>query len=686
MGRRKIEIQPINDERNRTVTFVKRKAGLLKKAHELSILCKVDVAVIIVGNNRKIYQYSSDDTKNILDKYYHASTIYESKSPSDYGNYDRKSRVASEADINLRSNHRRTASSKINPLHNATHPLSKPPAVTTPFANHGYARTRSSMVANSTITSAMSLDDRSSDGDTSSVRKKRKLDTLSPASNSVYPPQNSSSPSFASTTPSPSHYQSSRVGPMPSFGRSNSSSSPSYNNHIPSQLVRSKPPANSKVSKRPTLSLQIPNSDRPIEVTGNMGRPSNAEQLANMTDASNIANVGASRGAGNNFLSNIGLTGNSGLGTATFRNQSFSLTPLGSSTRDHKFKFPATTPITNTFLPGLGVPLSAGGQQGQPGQPHPIELTASNPGNAADRSNLSTPVSATMPMFNFPQLSPTQLLPTPVFPQQPPLGQQQSQPQSQQQQSLSQLQEQTSSSTSAMRISPQHTPSQQQPLYQTLNSASSLYFAGFGSRMGQKSAQGNPNVVNRGNTNGPNGPNGSNGSNVPNGLSGPGGPSGPLGPSGSTKSKKHSTNNGATSTYSQYGQFSQPGDTPILPSGLPSKYVDLFPSPNVYYSQEWSLPMGSGNTPLPTTGPHLLPLIGSQKSTGNTNSTNTAAAQNANVIGKGSSTNTLTNSAVSAHTSKIGKTTTDSRKPRMKVEPGDGMVSKLSKAATESGS
>ncbi|KII86090.1 hypothetical protein PLICRDRAFT_115361 [Plicaturopsis crispa FD-325 SS-3] len=49
MGRRKIEIQPITHERNRSVTFLKRKNGLFKKAYELGVLCSVDVAVIIFG-------------------------------------------------------------------------------------------------------------------------------------------------------------------------------------------------------------------------------------------------------------------------------------------------------------------------------------------------------------------------------------------------------------------------------------------------------------------------------------------------------------------------------------------------------------------------------------------------------------------------------------------------------------
>ncbi|KZW01281.1 SRF-like protein [Exidia glandulosa HHB12029] len=49
MGRRKIEIKSITNERNRSVTFLKRKNGLFKKAYELGVLCSVDVAVIIFG-------------------------------------------------------------------------------------------------------------------------------------------------------------------------------------------------------------------------------------------------------------------------------------------------------------------------------------------------------------------------------------------------------------------------------------------------------------------------------------------------------------------------------------------------------------------------------------------------------------------------------------------------------------
>ena len=43
--------------------------GLFKKAHELSVLCSVDIAVIIFGSNKKLYEYSSGDMSDILGRY-----------------------------------------------------------------------------------------------------------------------------------------------------------------------------------------------------------------------------------------------------------------------------------------------------------------------------------------------------------------------------------------------------------------------------------------------------------------------------------------------------------------------------------------------------------------------------------------------------------------------------------------
>lgn len=56
MGRRKISIAPIADDRNRSVTFQKRKSGLFKKAYELGILCSADVAVVVFSNTGKLFE------------------------------------------------------------------------------------------------------------------------------------------------------------------------------------------------------------------------------------------------------------------------------------------------------------------------------------------------------------------------------------------------------------------------------------------------------------------------------------------------------------------------------------------------------------------------------------------------------------------------------------------------------
>ncbi|PWN39910.1 PfSAH1, partial [Ceraceosorus guamensis] len=54
MGRKKIRIQRIDDDRNRSVTYLKRKAGLMKKAHELAVLTDSEVAVIVFSHNGKL--------------------------------------------------------------------------------------------------------------------------------------------------------------------------------------------------------------------------------------------------------------------------------------------------------------------------------------------------------------------------------------------------------------------------------------------------------------------------------------------------------------------------------------------------------------------------------------------------------------------------------------------------------
>ncbi|KAG6381837.1 hypothetical protein JVT61DRAFT_447 [Boletus reticuloceps] len=90
MGRRKIEIQPITHERNRSVTFLKRKNGLFKKAYELGVLCSVDVAVIIFeerpGHHLKLYQYCSGDIHDIVQRHVRYDGEKDTRTPHDFAN------------------------------------------------------------------------------------------------------------------------------------------------------------------------------------------------------------------------------------------------------------------------------------------------------------------------------------------------------------------------------------------------------------------------------------------------------------------------------------------------------------------------------------------------------------------------------------------------------------------------
>ncbi|XP_037835571.1 myocyte-specific enhancer factor 2A isoform X2 [Kryptolebias marmoratus] len=83
MGRKKIQITRILDERNRQVTFMKRKFGLMKKAYELSVLCDCEIALIIFNSSNKLFQYASTDMDKVLLKYTEYNEPHESRTNSD---------------------------------------------------------------------------------------------------------------------------------------------------------------------------------------------------------------------------------------------------------------------------------------------------------------------------------------------------------------------------------------------------------------------------------------------------------------------------------------------------------------------------------------------------------------------------------------------------------------------------
>ncbi|KOM45201.1 hypothetical protein LR48_Vigan06g050700 [Vigna angularis] len=71
MGRGKIEIKLIENPTNRQVTYSKRRNGIFKKAHELSVLCDAKVSLIMFSKNNKMHEYISPGltTKKIVDQY-----------------------------------------------------------------------------------------------------------------------------------------------------------------------------------------------------------------------------------------------------------------------------------------------------------------------------------------------------------------------------------------------------------------------------------------------------------------------------------------------------------------------------------------------------------------------------------------------------------------------------------------
>ncbi|XP_022852759.1 agamous-like MADS-box protein AGL12 [Olea europaea var. sylvestris] len=70
MARGKIQMKRIENPVHRQVTFCKRRAGLLKKAKELSVLCDAEIGVFIFSAHGKLYEQASKGTmQSLIDRY-----------------------------------------------------------------------------------------------------------------------------------------------------------------------------------------------------------------------------------------------------------------------------------------------------------------------------------------------------------------------------------------------------------------------------------------------------------------------------------------------------------------------------------------------------------------------------------------------------------------------------------------
>ncbi|KAI8340341.1 hypothetical protein BC941DRAFT_349125 [Chlamydoabsidia padenii] len=67
-GRRKIKIEYIEDKSRRHITFSKRKAGIMKKAYELSTLTGTQVLLLVVSETGLVYTFTTPKLQPLVTK------------------------------------------------------------------------------------------------------------------------------------------------------------------------------------------------------------------------------------------------------------------------------------------------------------------------------------------------------------------------------------------------------------------------------------------------------------------------------------------------------------------------------------------------------------------------------------------------------------------------------------------
>ncbi|XVF63365.1 hypothetical protein PTKIN_Ptkin09bG0082000 [Pterospermum kingtungense] len=70
MARGRVQMKRIENPVHRQVTFCKRRAGLLKKAKELSVLCDAEIGVLIFSAHGKLYELATKGTmQELIERY-----------------------------------------------------------------------------------------------------------------------------------------------------------------------------------------------------------------------------------------------------------------------------------------------------------------------------------------------------------------------------------------------------------------------------------------------------------------------------------------------------------------------------------------------------------------------------------------------------------------------------------------
>ncbi|KAI5421495.1 MADS-box protein soc1, variant 2 [Lathyrus oleraceus] len=83
MVRGKTQMKRIENPTSRQVTFSKRRNGLMKKAFELSILCDVEVALIVFSPRGRLYEFASSSILETIERYCSHSRNNNTSTPSE---------------------------------------------------------------------------------------------------------------------------------------------------------------------------------------------------------------------------------------------------------------------------------------------------------------------------------------------------------------------------------------------------------------------------------------------------------------------------------------------------------------------------------------------------------------------------------------------------------------------------
>ncbi|KAL4319421.1 hypothetical protein GQ457_18G019690 [Hibiscus cannabinus] len=69
LGRQKIEMVKMENESNLHVTFSKRRAGLFKKASEITTLCGAELALLVFSPAQRVYSFGHPSVDAVIDRY-----------------------------------------------------------------------------------------------------------------------------------------------------------------------------------------------------------------------------------------------------------------------------------------------------------------------------------------------------------------------------------------------------------------------------------------------------------------------------------------------------------------------------------------------------------------------------------------------------------------------------------------